>query len=54
MTDLEILAELIKQERDGYGMDFELTGHKLAYGRGYVAALDRAAEIIKEFIEEVN
>lgn len=51
-TDFERLEELIRQERLGFEMDFELTGRHTRWGEGYVAALERAAEIVREFGEE--
>lgn len=49
MTDMERLEELIRQERLGFGMDFELTGRQVQWGKGYVIGLERAAEIVREF-----
>lgn len=48
-TDFERLVELIEQECDGFCMDFELTGRHTPWGKGYVDALDRAAEIVREW-----
>ena len=55
MTDLERLIELVQSERDGFDWTFELTGRTTDWGSGFVAGLDRAAEIVAEVIsEEIN
>jgi len=52
-TDFERLAELIESERTGFSWTFELTGRSTKWGRGFVAGLDRAAEIVREWAGEV-
>lgn len=54
MTDLEVLAELIKLEREGYELDLVSlqVGHPYGYSAGYIEGLNRAAEIAQEFIDE--
>ncbi len=53
-TDLERLAELIESERCGFSLTYQLTGWKTRKVRGYFEGLERAAEIVREFAEELK